>query len=99
MLSKKTKKSGAQTKMKGLKCFRTVLVICPDTMVKPAACAAPHRAQNCSHSAVGWGGQRWRSSCVFGFRGGMTERRGEPLEGRKKTKPAGVCFMSVHVSF
>lgn len=62
-LKKKKKKSGEQSKIKGLKCFRTMLVVCPYTIVKPAASAAPHRAQYCSHSQVG-GQQRWRSSCV-----------------------------------
>lgn len=44
-----------------------------------------------------WGVNRGGEARVFVFRGGTTERRGEPLEGGKKTKPAG--FMSVHVSF
>lgn len=95
---KKKKKNGVQNKVKGLKCFRTMLVICPYTIIKPAVSAVPHQAQYCSHSAVGGvrGGKACMSVCV-------QEEWPRDVEnlwrGGKKTKPAGFFFFYVCACF
>ena len=71
-------------KKKVLKCSRTVLVVWPYTIVKPAASAAPHLAQRCSQ-------RRWRSLCVCVQRGNDRETR-RTSGGGTKTKPAGLFF-------
>lgn len=84
-----------------------------NTIVKPAASAAPHRAQFCSHSAVGSGGGRGSAEvaklvCVCVRRrndremwrtsGGLGWGGGVGGED-KASRVFFVFFLSVHVSF